>query len=550
MDFVRPISQTIQPPYSKLNVPQDIKQPQVPDTVLQPILATRDNDHSSRKNTTEKFKLLPSILPPNHTNNVDLYIFDLYESNRGCPLWNPGPPRKAEYFRNGVTVGDVGYITPHGSFFFLFNIWTDRPVAYSVASPPGREVSSVELQRSMVSNVSNSDYDNDKGNMKINYTLLGEERGSFLCMPHGGTSEDYKNKSNLKDFIAMNAEAWYRYALESRCAIGRHSLYLVTGHMKSKSWGIATTLGSSEPGCHSLILEESSDPEQPGYTWNNRVPTLSSRTGPGPLTDIPNSANQCPFLHGFKISLSENAWNEINVPSLEQHGKPATPFHPLNEVNEQILTQNSRARIAISHDKHCSSVYGDSKDKDGYPLTCIKFHEDTNAYTLELLSDILGPNIKLFSKTTHYQDATHTPRRPAYTPRPSACTAPSHDPANATAADTVEPSVQPESSTAHTDTAKPSILTSQFTNSDLSGIEVENAINHGIVVNLTPMVSMDEAKLLSLLLGTSIDRAGHNHFESKQFDRVTSTSGYKLPKADNVAITFNSYKDKARPSSG
>ncbi|KAF8984012.1 hypothetical protein BDQ17DRAFT_1437176 [Cyathus striatus] len=105
----------------------------------------------------------------------------------------------------------------------------------------------------------------------------------------GATSEDYNNESNLKDFIAENAEAWYKHVLEhdlehNRHGIYRHSLYLVTGNIKSKSWGIATTSGiTSLPFC-SLTLEESSDPEQPAYTWNNEGLRLSSRTGPNPIS--------------------------------------------------------------------------------------------------------------------------------------------------------------------------------------------------------------------------------------------------------------------------
>ncbi|KAF8995634.1 hypothetical protein BDQ17DRAFT_1430241 [Cyathus striatus] len=229
-------------------------------------------------------------------------------------------------------------------------------------------------------------------------------------MPHGATSEDYNNESNLKDFIAENAKAWYKHALEhdlehNRHGIYRHSLYLVTGNIKSKSWGIATTSGITSLPFRSLILEESSDPEQPAYTWNNEGLRLLSRTGPNPIsplnvngTKLPHTENQCLYLHGFKISLSEDAWNDINV-ALNECGKlprvavnqHTLQLHPLHKVNEQMLSQFPRARVAITHDKQSYAVRGDGKDKVASQLST-KYDWNIKMYIFRMATCCLVQN--------------------------------------------------------------------------------------------------------------------------------------------------------------
>lgn len=50
----------------------------------------------------------------------------------GFPLWFPEPGRRlpVEYRMKGVSIGDVGLITPDGAFDYLFNIClpSDDPV--------------------------------------------------------------------------------------------------------------------------------------------------------------------------------------------------------------------------------------------------------------------------------------------------------------------------------------------------------------------------------------------------------------------------------------
>ncbi|KAJ7813836.1 hypothetical protein B0H13DRAFT_2465944, partial [Mycena leptocephala] len=49
------------------------------------------------------------------------YCGQLLRQGRGFPLYVPGPPGNLpEYQRNGVSIGDVGRVTPDGAFDFFF----------------------------------------------------------------------------------------------------------------------------------------------------------------------------------------------------------------------------------------------------------------------------------------------------------------------------------------------------------------------------------------------------------------------------------------------
>ena len=64
--------------------------------------------------------------------DADIYRSRLLVEKRGLPLWIPGPDMSLPvvYRRTGITIGDVGIISPMGDFDFLFNIFcsADHPV--------------------------------------------------------------------------------------------------------------------------------------------------------------------------------------------------------------------------------------------------------------------------------------------------------------------------------------------------------------------------------------------------------------------------------------
>ncbi|KAF7374418.1 hypothetical protein MSAN_00325900 [Mycena sanguinolenta] len=76
--------------------------------------------------------LLPHVSHPNTSSSYaegysesENYCRQLLGQKRGFPLFVPKPQVNlpAEYRRRGVAIGDVGRITPEGSFDFFFNIY-------------------------------------------------------------------------------------------------------------------------------------------------------------------------------------------------------------------------------------------------------------------------------------------------------------------------------------------------------------------------------------------------------------------------------------------
>jgi hypothetical protein len=62
----------------------------------------------------------------------EIYCAQLLRQKRGFPLYVPEPRQTLpeDYCRSGVAIGDVGRITPEGSFDFFFNIYlpADHPI--------------------------------------------------------------------------------------------------------------------------------------------------------------------------------------------------------------------------------------------------------------------------------------------------------------------------------------------------------------------------------------------------------------------------------------
>ncbi|KAF8995192.1 hypothetical protein BDQ17DRAFT_1031931 [Cyathus striatus] len=335
-------------------------------------------------------------------SSCEVYAEKMFPLKHGYPLWYPQPERNLpiEYRRKGVTIGDVGFITSDGTFDFLFNIW-NQPGNFGSVSPPQFQTiyKAAFPPRSMISSTSNIDYEVDWRTMDISYSYHDKDSGVILCMPHGASQEDYKNERVLKGFIGMNAESWYRYALKCGRDLDRHSLYLVTGSLKSKTWGIVTYDTTTLERLSTVVLGKSPDPEGPVYEWKKTGKASTFRTGPVPdaTTDtqsrLPETDNQCLFLRGFKISLSEEAWKEIDIEnsvynklngkrradydgssdsrkSKKSRGNEESSsnpnenntvditnfplkqnlFHPLNVINDMLFSQVQGSRVAITHD--------------------------------------------------------------------------------------------------------------------------------------------------------------------------------------------------------
>ncbi|KAF8997770.1 hypothetical protein BDQ17DRAFT_1428888 [Cyathus striatus] len=363
-----------------------------------------------------------SVTPANHTaflsteahqqapSSCEVYVGSLFPLKKGYPLFFPQPDQNLpeEYRRKGVSHGDVGIITSDGAFDFLFNIWhsaqdpinpDDLPEDF-VSLPLPESGTSFQLVVNYEGHISNMDIvsEENEDTGDISYTCKSGDKGSLLSLPHGAYQEDLKCQLDLKEFLSRNAISWYRYALAKGWNMDRHSLCLVTGSIKSSSWGIATFDKSVVERSSMLVIGESHRTDRPSLKWKKTGGASSFRTGPTP-DGIPDDIdNQCLFLRGFRISLSEEAWDGVlkvrSTVVINENGKrplnqasgngsrsrkksrnngdisgtsshtdlgynlgtvsnlslKSALFHPLNEINEILFTVVPEAQVAITHD--------------------------------------------------------------------------------------------------------------------------------------------------------------------------------------------------------
>ena len=135
--------------------------------------------------------------------------------------------------------------------------------------------------------------------------------GAILTLPDGASMEDYRGIARFRDYASQNAESWYKYVNGPRHREAENgSIYLITGCDKSKSWGVASFANVSG----SFRLTFIPTPVRGGnenhtFSWVNGS-LASTNSGPVPIEycDGDRPQNQCTFIRGFKISLSEGLW--------------------------------------------------------------------------------------------------------------------------------------------------------------------------------------------------------------------------------------------------
>ncbi|KAF9004231.1 hypothetical protein BDQ17DRAFT_1305004 [Cyathus striatus] len=391
----------------------------------------------------------------------EIYIEKMLPLKNGYPLCFPQPARglPVEYRSRGVSIGDVGVITRNGGFDFLFNVLLPaqhpinlpaclpnefdsvlRPILHTASQtsvdPGDSKISSLYVES-----------DIDMNTRDISFSCKDEDAGAILSLPHGASEIDMANEWHWKQFIIKHALNWYKYA-RNNCGrdLDRHSLYFITGCMKSKTWGIATFDTSVQNRNSVLVIGKSGDVNKPSYIWKRSGGASSWRSGPLPDPDFvagneiqDNTDNQCLFLRGFKIALSEETWDELwdltgvattnkgggksfereashervngngsksnvgNESGAQSSSRPNcgnnmkvthfpvknTPLHPLSIINNMLFSNVPDACIAITHDNVWCELIGKS-DWDAERLReiiqdqyAVRYYEDTRTCVLE-----------------------------------------------------------------------------------------------------------------------------------------------------------------------
>jgi len=143
-------------------------------------------------------------------------------------------------------------------------------------------------------------------------------------LPEGGTLFHAKNGSHYEAMAAQHAVSWYK-SIRKQIDVPNGSLWLVTGCMKSKSWGIAAF---SRPDDLCFIPSWWSN----GYYWQPAKPEVA-RGGPT-SKDLPKGlTNQCTFIQGYRIMLREDVHDSNFKPRI---GVPSEEGRTSNVIREQL----------------------------------------------------------------------------------------------------------------------------------------------------------------------------------------------------------------------
>ncbi|KAM6490706.1 hypothetical protein JOM56_014049 [Amanita muscaria] len=254
---------------------------------------------------------ISSIIPPDPSSLADSSIEDLYTRSMlrcrvGYPLYEPDPFSQfsKEYSRNGVNVGDVGFIREDGTFDFLFNICPPQnsfinppnlPYGFSLELPEHSETRTMKpLPRATrffpptVIRTISGEY------------ICEESEGAILELPEGAIRAGAINTGWFEDLAKRHGVQWYEYTKTRGRGISNGSLYLVTSFTKCTQWGIA-------------VLDRPCDSGQ-GLTFVSSP--LGWESSGGFITKVTDTnqgdtPNQCIFLRGYKIMIRQDIFDNL-----------------------------------------------------------------------------------------------------------------------------------------------------------------------------------------------------------------------------------------------
>ncbi|KAJ6562018.1 hypothetical protein B0H19DRAFT_91564 [Mycena capillaripes] len=244
-------------------------------------------------------------------------------------MYVPGPRQNtpAEYQTRGVAIGDVGRVTPEGTFDFFFNIYLPSEHPINANTPEGF----TPMSQYTPADILHLDY--DPGNFvstsaiqKLDFEsqsdefpggdfvfICGAPQGAVLALPHGARFEKLENLETLRAYVATHAESWYKYINGPRGrGLANGSLYLVTGWEKARTWGMASFHSTDEDFQLAFKPIPRADATYQ-YRWSGapgrRNPAQKKSYEPSPISNGP--LNQTTFIHGLSISLGTGIWGKL-----------------------------------------------------------------------------------------------------------------------------------------------------------------------------------------------------------------------------------------------
>ncbi|KAJ7673119.1 hypothetical protein DFH06DRAFT_1081948 [Mycena polygramma] len=321
---------------------QTVNRPSGQDTV--PLLPQQNataiprmSGHPLQTGASPTANVLPSPPPspqarwwfsPSGLSDANLYVILMLMRRKGYPMWCPSPNLAQQipiaHRKNGISLGDVGLITPDGGFDFLFNVFADRndplngegknvpdgftPCSWSRATrktrmPPGSTIStrSIHVEVASLPMLRPSPF----------HFRVRNSPGAVCALPSGADTSEMLNPDEMKSYIEANAMAWYKYISEARrIKLHNGDLYVVTGTTKAENWGLfAIDDVPGAPGTELVFQPFDAHPRT--YCWTGCGHGVVKASAADDFTD---ETNQTLFITGFRLSLGRKWFDYYGRP--------------------------------------------------------------------------------------------------------------------------------------------------------------------------------------------------------------------------------------------
>ncbi|KJA20145.1 hypothetical protein HYPSUDRAFT_142675, partial [Hypholoma sublateritium FD-334 SS-4] len=297
----------------------------------------------------------------------------------GFPLCNPIVALKegSTYLDKGVSIGDVGFISPGGSFRFFFNIFkaVDDPI-HAGLTPTEFKPIEPPLEDSEITFI--PDYFKPgtiiasegikvvkHSSEPLDTSFYSRKReGGILILPHGASRQDMADTDRLYEYVQRNAPHWYQVINEySDYAFHPNgSLVIVTGCDKATDYANAS-FSNTEESPHRISLRYTRKPNY-DLPWTRHDHADVHWFQPYKDDVISASPNKCVFVRTLRVSLSSISWAKA---------LPHTSRFVSFIVQERSLFQRCRDIVAAwrktryREKELLAKIYADNKVRDGIP---------------------------------------------------------------------------------------------------------------------------------------------------------------------------------------
>ena len=173
-----------------------------------------------------------------------------------------------------------------------------------------------------------------QGGLGLQFNSSASE-GAILVLPEGTDQHNLRNHLVFQREALRNGKTWYDFAVKKlgRTMISPDSLYLITGHHKTRSWSLAAFHSVNETfhfNAQFTAANIVNGNVTATYTWQ-MTSAVPCRVGPDPYD---GSKNQTVFVRGYKIAIRESIFRALIL------GNVAISYGPPNTVLRKVHFTN------------------------------------------------------------------------------------------------------------------------------------------------------------------------------------------------------------------